>query len=281
MADKKKKYIFLKVIAAATVVFIALAAFSFPLKTVYYTVSSDEVAEPVRIAHVSDLHSCYYGKEMSTLLGAISDARPDLLVMTGDMYDDVVKNDNTRIFMKAVGVEYESFYIAGNHENWLGSRGEYRIEMEGYGITVLEGDNVSFGEITICGAANASDGSFGFSDSVDKCAEAAGDGFNLLLAHYPENIDYYLSKNKFDLILAGHAHGGQWRIPGVLNGLYAPGQGLFPEYAGGRYDFDSSVMIVSRGLSRVKDIIPRIFNNPELVVIDVVPSEENNNEAAR
>ena len=111
-----------------------------------------------------------------------------------------------------------------------------------------------------------------YSASIEKCAEEADSGnFNVLLAHYPEQIEYYRSFGKFDLILSGHAHGGQWRIPGILNGLYAPNQGLFPEYAGGRYDFEDSVMIVSRGLSRTKEIIPRIFNNPELVIIDIVP----------
>lgn len=66
-----------------------------------------------------------------------------------------------------------------------------------------------------------------------------------------------------------HAHGGQWRIPGVLNGLYAPNQGLFPKYGGGRYDFDGQTMIVSRGLARESTRAPRFFNRPELVVIEV------------
>ena len=73
----------------------------------------------------------------------------------------------------------------------------------------------------------------------------------------------------FDLVLCGHAHGGQWRIPGLLNGLYAPHQGVFPDYAGGRYDSEDMTMIVSRGLSRETTMVPRIFNRPELVVIDL------------
>jgi predicted MPP superfamily phosphohydrolase len=77
-------------------------------------------------------------------------------------------------------------------------------------------------------------------------------------------------KMKFDLILSGHAHGGQWRIPYLLNGFYAPDQGFFPEYAGGLYKHSGSVHIVSRGLCK-SDVVPRIFNPPELVVIDVEP----------
>ena len=95
----------------------------------------------------------------------------------------------------------------------------------------------------------------------------------MLLCHFPEDIDYYRSFGKFDLILSGHAHGGQWRLPFSQNGLFSPGEGLFPKYSGGRFDFDDCTMIVSRGLARIKTVIPRIFNNPELVVIDLLPRE--------
>ena len=93
-----------------------------------------------------------------------------------------------------------------------------------------------------------------------------------MLAHRPERIKDYLAYG-FDLILSGHAHGGQWRIPGLLNGLLAPNQGLFPQYAGGRYDWEGTVFLVSRGLARESTRVPRIFNPPELVAVDLVPEE--------
>ena len=92
-------------------------------------------------------------------------------------------------------------------------------------------------------------------------------GYRILLAHRPEAIDEYRQMD-FDLILSGHAHGGQWRIPGWINGVYAPGQGFFPRYAGGVYPLDDLVMIVSRGLSN-NTWVPRIFNPPELVMIEL------------
>ena len=46
---------------------------------------------------------------------------------------------------------------------------------------------------------------------------------------------YFYAKENFDLVVCGHAHGGQVRIPGLLNGLYAPNQGFFPSHAGGFY----------------------------------------------
>ena len=101
---------------------------------------------------------------------------------------------------------------------------------------------------------------------------AAEEGYTILLAHRPERIGAY-RQYPFDLVVSGHAHGGQWRIPGLLNGLYAPNQGLFPQYAGGCYDEDGMAFVVSRGLARESTRIPRLFNPPELVVVDLVPEE--------
>ncbi len=71
-------------------------------------------------------------------------------------------------------------------------------------------------------------------------------------------------------MLCGHAHGGQWRLPPFLNGVYSPDEGWLPKYAGGKYDFPNGQMIVSRGLARESTRIPMIFNRPELVIVDVV-----------
>lgn len=92
--------------------------------------------------------------------------------------------------------------------------------------------------------------------------------YTILLSHRPEYFETY-AKYPFDLVLCGHAHSGQWRIPFLLNGLYAPHQEIFPKYAGGLYEAENMRMIVSRGLARKTTYIPRIFNRPELVIIDL------------
>ncbi|MPN11952.1 hypothetical protein SDC9_159261 [bioreactor metagenome] len=107
-------------------------------------------------------------------------------------------------------------------------------------------------------------------DELESCQKTTNPSiYSILLSHRPELIEEYTNSG-FDLVLAGHAHGGQIRIPGVLNGLYAPDQGFFPKYAGGQYQLGETTMIVSCGLS-LKKGIPRIFNPPELVVIDLEP----------
>jgi len=108
-------------------------------------------------------------------------------------------------------------------------------------------------------------------------AQIAGDRrLTLLLSHRPEEFALYRELG-FDAAFSGHAHGGQWRIPLLLNGLYAPHQGFFPKHAGGVYTYAHTdaagkfTHIVSRGLSKKRMV--RIFNRPELWQVDFVPEE--------
>jgi len=108
-------------------------------------------------------------------------------------------------------------------------------------------------------------------EQFDACKAEVGDGiYSILLSHRPELTEKYKDSG-FDLVVAGHAHGGQVRIPGIINGLLAPNQGYFPKYAGGRYDMGETVMIVNRGLQ--KDSIPRVFNPPDLVIVSLKPEK--------
>ena len=267
-----KKYLFLKILGALAAVFFILSAISFPLRTVRYTLVSRKVSKKVRIVQISDLHSCSYGKDMKNLINAVDAAEPDIIVLTGDIFDNRTDNKNSDTLLKAIAKKFPCYYVSGNHEYWGNMWDTFSRRAESFGITVLQGENVDIDGITICGASAKSD----IGDSVKVCADNADtDSFNVLLAHFSENIDFYRSFGKFDLVLSGHAHGGQWRLPPFINGLYAPGQGLFPKYAGGRYDFYDTTFIVSRGLSRTMEHFPRIFNNPELVVIDILPEGED------
>lgn len=267
----KKKYVFLKILAVLAAVFVILSAMSFPMKTVRYSIITDKVRKKVRIVQISDLHSCPYGKDMKTLISAVDEAEPDIIVLTGDIYDNMTNNDNSDALLKVIAKKYPCYYVSGNHEYWGNMWDTFRRRAESFGVTVLKGEDVHIDGITVCGASSNTD----FAGSVKMCADSTDDdSFNVLLAHYPEKIDLYRSFGKFDLVLSGHAHGGQWRLPPLINGIYAPGQGLFPKYAGGRYDFDDSTLIVSRGLSRIREGLPRIFNNPELVIIDILPEGE-------
>lgn len=248
------------------------------LKTVTYTVESGKVEHPVRFALISDLHSCWYGKGQGTLLRAVEKQNPDAVFLCGDIFHDQGSYENARKALEALSKRYPCYYVTGNHEYWSGDIDHILDIVKSYDIAVLSGDcdtvKLNGETICICGVDDPDvqvylSGAKGMKEQL-KAAEEAADSehFTLLLSHRPEWVDTY-KKYAFDLVLCGHAHGGQWRIPGILNGLYAPNQGVFPKYAGGRYDYGSKTMIVSRGLARESTPAPRIFNRPELVIVEL------------
>ena len=258
-----------------------------------YLVSSPKLTAPVRLALVTDLHSCRYGEDQRTLLEAVRRQQPDLILLAGDIFDDKLPDGNTELFLTAVGKEYPCYYVTGNHEYWAGDEA-FAEKMEilaRCGVVRLTGEAVSVRvgeqELVLCGVDDPDawrlgfeTDSAGFDGQVRRVRDAwGGTAYGILLSHRPERFALYAEQG-FDLALCGHAHGGQWRIPGLLNGLIAPNQGLFPKYAGGLYQENETVMIVSRGLARESTLVPRFYNRPELVMIDLEP-DETRNEAGR
>ena len=182
---------------------------------------------------------------------------------------------NARIFIEGVADRYPCFYVTGNHEFWSKKEDEMKEFLASKGVTVLEGNarNISINgnDIDICGV---DDPTYMTEseweerlDGADK--ESNSENYRILLSHRPEKVEAY-KKYDFDLILCGHAHGGQWRIPFTKRGVAAPNQGLLPAYVDGLYDLDNgSEIIVSRGLARERMPYPRFFNHPEVVIIDI------------
>ena len=273
----KKKYISIVLVITFFVV-LSVLAFDFRLDTVRYTVETGAEEEPFRIVLITDLHSCTYGgKDQSGLMEAVRAQKPDAVLLGGDIFDDNMPWDGAKTAIEQLGKEFSCFYISGNHEVRTRKLDEIKETVKNCGITVLEGGFVSAKEL---GCAQNME-IYGFDDTTlyenfyeqrrhmkATLENGAENAYRILLIHRPEHIAQYAELG-FDLVLCGHAHGGQWRIPGVLNGFYAPGQGFLPEYAGGYYKVENTELIVSRGLARESTPLPRIFNRPELVVIDI------------
>lgn len=294
-------------VIAILIVIIAILAFDVRLMTVYYLDHNPKIKSSVRIALVTDLHSCYYGKQQHVLIDAINKERPDVILLGGDIFDDEISYKNSKIFIRYISKKYKCYYVTGNHEFWSNDCNNIIDYLKSEGVSVLQGDyqtiRINEDYINICGVDDPdvrkyedfNDDMFSQLERLEKVSD--NNYYTILLAHRPEYVKTYLSYG-FDMILCGHAHGGQWRFPPFINGLYAPGQGIFPKYAGGEYtfqfmddsyddynimnDFDmnkllenetnttsTSKMIVSRGLARESTRIPRIFNRPELVIIDL------------
>ncbi len=283
MKNKKK----LIRVVAIILVLLVLAWYALSDKIVirYYNIETDKVDNHIRIVQLSDLHSCYYGENQSELLDAIYDVDPDIVVLTGDIFDDEIDNQKSEIVISNLAAKYPVFYVSGNHDVWASSewKKDQRRILKENGVIVLKERSsriiVNNEYIDIYGIQ---DPAFTVKKSQDNYHHDAEyvrgqmwmlnyhedeHVLSILLAHRPEFEEIYDDWN-FDLILSGHTHGGVVRIPYILNGIYAWGQGFFPTWSGGLYALDNSIMIISRGLSR-ESSGKRVFNRPELVVIDI------------
>ena len=235
-----------------------------------YTVESDKIDAPVRLVVLADFHGCDYG---DSLIQAVEALRPDAMLLPGDIFDDGMPWEHSENLVRGLTERWPCYYVTGNHEYWSGGIDEICRIIEAAGVTVLDQDcaelTVNGQHINLCGIPDP----YANVNTWDALTSATGDmhreGFSILLAHRPELIVQYAAKGTFDLVVSGHAHGGQVRIPFLLNGLYAPNQGWLPEYAGGLYEVDGTTMIVSRGLARESTGLPRVFNRPEIVLIEL------------
>ena len=262
-----------------------IAAFQQSLTLRTYRIHTDKLDKKIRLMVITDLHSTIYGKEQSALINKIDESQPDVILLVGDIADDKVSHEGTNLLLTDISSRYPCYYVSGNHEIWSGQSDAIKNMIRSYGVTVLEGDT---NLLTVNGQLLQIHGvddpdqfvSYGTYDNVvpsdwtqqfNTCQSMTKDTvYDILLSHRPELTDFYTDSG-FDLVLSGHAHGGQVRIPGILNGLYAPNQGLFPKYAGGLYELGATSLVVSRGLC--KNNLPRIFNPPELVIVDLLPAK--------
>lgn len=270
---KHKKAIIIRLMALL-VVFVILI-YSHLLKVVEY--HFDDVGfvgdKALNIALITDLHACYYGDNQKWLIDILKEQRPDVILLGGDIYDDKRSFDNADVLLSQLPAIAPTYYVDGNHENWLPQTDYDKVmsAITGHGITIIHGKSIAIPNtnVVLYGLPDPDGGKFEqnlktITNHLDK------NKVNVLLSHRPELIDEYRHYD-FDVILSGHAHGGQWRVPFLINGVFAPNQGFLPKYAGGLYEFDDESgkhkFIVSRGLARESTRVPRIFNRPELVFV--------------
>ena len=215
------------------------------------------------ILHLSDLHSKQFGQRQAKLLRVINRQPYDLVALTGDFVNkfrpDLQPMADLLNGLRPVPI----FFVPGNHEWTTGFKAKDLLLNAG--VRVLENQAEPFGlkgqQIWIVGV----DDPYLHKDQLDQAlAPADGPGPKILLTHSP-NVYPEAVKNKLDLVLAGHTHGGQVRLP-FIGAAIAPGQGLFPRWDYGIYQQDLSTMIISCGLGE-SDLPIRFNIKPEVVRI--------------
>ncbi|MBQ9744651.1 MAG: metallophosphoesterase [Clostridia bacterium] len=246
-----------------------------------YIVTSDRLPnefDGFRIAQVSDLHNSEFGKGNSELLDMLKEAEPDIIVITGDLIDSRNPDIDIAInFIKKALKIAPCYYVSGNHEANVPEYQKFKNEMIACGVHVLENKCVyitaSKEKIQLIGVDDpllqvnsSSDDSEETMKNVLDGLTSQGEYYTVLLSHRPELFELY-SKYNIDLILSGHAHGGQFRIP-FVGGVFAPSQGLFPKYDAGLFYENGTNMIISRGIGNSSFPL-RINNRPEIVIVEL------------
>ncbi len=257
----------------------------YKVRSTEYNVSSSRLAKNVTFAIVSDLHSRENTK-IDGIVKMLSDRKPNYIFAVGDIFERL---DGSLPERKQAGFELlracaqiaPTFYSFGNHEN--GGTGSWNKLKWKKGFSISEYyDDAELRKIKECGAVLLDDqykvvdgmAVGGLSSGLINADRAPDVSWldellsqnmpRILLCHHPEYYPKYLKDKDIDLVVAGHAHGGQWRIFG--RGVFAPGQGLFPKYTSGVHHGN---FVISRGL-KPSGKIPRMFNAPEIVFVKTV-----------
>ena len=226
-------------------------------------IESAEVRRPVRLALVADIQTDRVGDHERRAFRRLRAERPDVVLFAGDYadgpaYDDVVADLNRALREEGVVAPRGMFAVEGDHE-----RPGWARVFDGLPVTVLDSTSVELDDVVVTGLR--------VRDSRDS-RFVVGDrkGFHVVLGHRP---DFALSKDvRADLLVAGHTHGGQVRLPlvGPLLTLsdvprsWAAGVTALP---------DGRTLVVSRGVGMMRYKAPRVrfLCRPEIVIIDVVP----------
>lgn len=253
-----------------------------------YKIKSDKIGKNVRIMLLSDLHDNELGKDNKRLIDKITEQKPDLILMDGDMLNEEGKNaDSVLHLVKRVRKIAPVYYALGNHERGYLKRKTSNLysELTRAGACILE---EKYQDIRINGNNLRIGGMYGYAFAVDGEGKMAKDNmkplvrdfltdfentdaFKIMMSHRPDSFIFGQAADTWniDLVASGHAHGGQVILP-LIGGLYGADQGWFPKYVSGMHHFkEVKNMVITRGLGSDKEKLPRINNIPEIVMIDL------------
>ena len=240
---------------------------------------------PATVALLADLHDRPYFSIMQSL----SDHRPAIICIAGDVvFGDPPKDGRLLIqtqkyvlpFLRACSALAPTFLSLGNHEKAVCEDDLQRIRDTG--CLLLDNSWTTYNGMVLGGLTShlvldfrrlrekkherypdrgseprvIKEPETGWLEEFERQA-----GYRILLCHHPEYYPRYLKRRDIDLVLSGHAHGGQWRIGS--QGIFAPSQGLFPRLTDGVHD---GRLVISRGLSN-RAPVPRLNNPPEIVYV--------------
>lgn len=299
-----KRKIWPLVISAAAVIAVAAGWIMWSNSTfeeTFYTINSPRIDQSVRMVLLSDLHQVEFGKDNEKLISRIGELKPDAILLAGDVINQSGTDWDYALNLCGELVKIAPVYYGmGNHENEalygedlnkdfldgktdiLGDPPEdftpllrdpeiWRA-LQDTGAQLLQNEDVTVdinGNSVKIGALATNSSSFWpySGQFIYRFAQEDSHVFKVLISHRPEPVMKYIPDYAIDLVVSGHNHGGIIRIPSV-GGLISFDEGFFPTYDDGIFTSGSMSLLISRGLGN-HGLVPRVFNKPELVVLDI------------
>lgn len=233
----------------------------------------------LKIVHISDIHygRTTFEREFEALVDKVNMLNPDIVVFTGDILDDKIDNSiddkNTIIkYFKLINAKLGKYLVSGNHdfENEyfydIASNSDFKYLDNNFELIYYEG----YEPIVIAGVTTAFDG-VDINDKLSdygKYIEENDIKYKILLAHEPDIVDHL--EYDFDLILSGHSHNGQVRLP-LVGVVWLPE--MSKKYYDEHYVVNSSELYISSGVGT--SFLPlRLFNKPSINFYRIVSSNK-------
>ncbi len=235
----------------------------------------------LRVAELSDLHGRSFGKNNVRLLRTLQKARPDMICICGDLFDEKTNLTMLEPLLTGLTDIAPVYYVTGNHEWQVKNLREILQKMRAWGVTVLENEGrvLSRGgaEMVVAGVHDPC-GPYDMKTPaalVRELRSARGNDFILMLSHRNDELAMW-SQLGVQLVLSGHCHGGVVRLP-FVGGVFGTRRELFPEYDAGVYRQDGTTLFVSRGLGYT-NVHFRLFNRPHVPIM-ILRSGKNVNKS--
>ena len=230
----------------------------------YRTVKSEKLKRKTRLCVLADVHCRRFPK----IRKIVDEAKPDLVIIPGDLFD--TGRDFSISFDLIDSLKgYPVFFTSGNHDVYLPEINELRRKLRQKGVHVLENTGMETGDLEITGMSDQGDMPSFAGGQMQKWIHT--DKYHILISHRPHYMPFY-AETPFDLVISGHAHGGQWRLPFTHCGIIAPQQGFFPRYTEGLHVLGKQrYLFISRGLASGAPWFFRFCSNPEVCFLDLEP----------
>lgn len=250
-----------------------------------YEVSSTKITKEIKLVQLSDLHFSEFGDNNSKLISKVSELKPDVIAITGDLFDK--QGDSVpKSFIKQLTKIAPVYFSPGNHEYDVENAYETDYKpLEEAGVVILEDEtatiDVNGQKFQMSGLRSSANLAYDYPYYEEGLAEIKKQQnpayYQVLLSHMPDYFELYVD-NDFDLTLSGHTHGGIVRIPFTNIGAIAPGPQrlILPEYVYGKHTKDGKTMIISAGLgagSLHQKAFPRLGNPYEIVEVMIKPEK--------